>query len=339
MIYKFTTLQAILRSLADGQAKKPSVIAQQAKITRPTANVYLAKLVQEGKLLKQGKGAHVTYLIADVAYAPENTTPTGPLQHHFDYAQSTLLDEHFHKYDVDGRTLSGVEGFIIWCQQRHLDPYAKYASYALLLHTLDKMRTACGVLDATAEFEKHVDVRAMDQIYYADQYKLNEFGRSKLAEMGFFAKQLQNKKLLETVIQMVNRKIACVIKTYKIDALAFTPPSIKRTYQILDMLDDALAHIDLPRVHLVKDYPTEIITPQKSLRKREERVLNAKKSIYVYDPNVQKYKTVLLIDDFVGSGATLNETAKKLKKEGVKTVIGFAIVGNLDMSYEVINEI
>ena len=55
--------------------------------------------------------------------------------------------------------------------------------------------------------------------------------------------------------------------------------------------------------------------------------------------NISKYETVLLIDDFVGSGSTLNETAKKLKDGGVKTVIGCAFVGNTNLSYEVIREI
>jgi predicted amidophosphoribosyltransferase len=46
-----------------------------------------------------------------------------------------------------------------------------------------------------------------------------------------------------------------------------------------------------------------------------------------------------LIDDFVGSGATLNETAKKLKNAWANKVIWFAFVGNLNLSYDVIREI
>jgi predicted amidophosphoribosyltransferase len=66
---------------------------------------------------------------------------------------------------------------------------------------------------------------------------------------------------------------------------------------------------------------------------------NARETIFVYDTSVRSYKKVLLIDDFVWSGSTLNETAGKLKAEGILEVIGFAIVGNMDMSYEVINEV
>jgi hypothetical protein len=41
----------------------------------------------------------------------------------------------------------------------------------------------------------------------------------------------------------------------------------------------------------------------------------------------------------VWSWATLNETAIKLKAEWVKEVIGFAWVGNMNLNYDVINEI
>jgi predicted amidophosphoribosyltransferase len=46
-----------------------------------------------------------------------------------------------------------------------------------------------------------------------------------------------------------------------------------------------------------------------------------------------------LIDDFVWSGSTLNETAKKLKDEWIEKVFWFAFVWNMDLDYEVVNEI
>jgi adenine/guanine phosphoribosyltransferase-like PRPP-binding protein len=59
----------------------------------------------------------------------------------------------------------------------------------------------------------------------------------------------------------------------------------------------------------------------------------------VDDKNVKKYKKVLIIDDFVGSGSTLNETWIKLKNEWIKEIIWFAFVGNLNLEYDVIMEI
>jgi predicted amidophosphoribosyltransferase len=302
--------------------------------------LYLAKLVDQGKISKQGLGAHVTYHIVDNSHIPTNTVAPVTIDHTFSYAQSRLLDDHFLKYDADGTILQGVEGFLIWCQQRNNDPYEAYDRYAAIYTTLNKLYNECGLLDATQEFAKHVETKYLDTIYYGDQYRLNEFGRSKIAEMGFYGKALQNKELLDKVIGMIIRKIECLIKSKNIDAIALTPPSINdRKYQILDILNTKLSHINLPRINLVKDYPTNIRTPQKTLKKREDRIRNAKNSIYVYDDNAKNYHKVLLIDDFVGSGSTLNETAAKLKAEGVSEVIGLAIVGNMDLSYEVINEI
>jgi phosphoribosyl transferase domain len=48
------------------------------------------------------------------------------------------------------------------------------------------------------------------------------------------------------------------------------------------------------------------------LKRPEDRIQNAKNTIFIREEDID-YNTVLLIDDFVGSGATLNETAIKLK--------------------------
>lgn len=339
MTYKFSTLQAILRSLADGRLYQPSHIAEAIAVSRPTANRYLAKLVSDNKIIKQGSGAHVVYQIANSSYAPANTSTTVSTDHNFDYSQSRLLDDHFFKYDADGTILEGVEGFVLWCTQRNMDPYHMYDRFEAIQHTLAQLYNNCGLLDATQEFSKHVDIQYLDAIFYADQYRLNEFGRSKLAEMGFTGKSLQDKSLMEAVMDMIVRKLECLIKTYGIDAIALTPPSINnRTYQILNILNSKISHITLPRINLVKDYPGTIRIPQKSLKKREDRIRNARNSIYINDDTAGNYHKVLLIDDFVGSGSTLNETAAKLKAQGISEVIGFAIVGNLDLSYDVINE-
>jgi predicted amidophosphoribosyltransferase len=88
---------------------------------------------------------------------------------------------------------------------------------------------------------------------------------------------------------------------------------------------------------LEKIYQGEVRVAQKSLSKLEERVENAYKTIFLSETG--NYKRVLLIDDAVGSGATFNEVAKKLKKEqGVEFVAGFAAVGSYK-GFEVIQEV
>jgi predicted amidophosphoribosyltransferase len=51
------------------------------------------------------------------------------------------------------------------------------------------------------------------------------------------------------------------------------------------------------------------------------------------------YQNLLLIDDAVGSGATLNQIARKIKvKDIAKTIIGLAIVGSYK-GFDVITDI
>ena len=161
----------------------------------------------------------------------------------------------------------------------------------------------------------------LDELYYADQYKWMDFGRGKLAEMAFYAKQSQNKQLIQETLTWTLPKIFCLIQNEKFDAIAMTPWSIERKNQLLKELKNGLSPCSLPFVEVIKYYENGIHIPQKSLKTRSERIENARNTIYVHDARIKEYKKVLLIDDFVGSGATMNETAKKLKDDGVEKVI------------------
>ena len=51
------------------------------------------------------------------------------------------------------------------------------------------------------------------------------------------------------------------------------------------------------------------------------------------------YKKVLLIDDFTGSGATLNIIAKKMKEQYIaENVIGLTITGSMN-GFEIVKEV
>ena len=83
---------------------------------------------------------------------------------------------------------------------------------------------------------------------------------------------------------------------------------------------------------------TDIIIPQKTLPKLEDRIENARHTIIVDD--TRKYMNILLVDDAVGSGSTLNETARQIKDKGLVTgeIIGLAITGSFK-GFDVISEV
>jgi predicted amidophosphoribosyltransferase len=95
-------------------------------------------------------------------------------------------------------------------------------------------------------------------------------------------------------------------------------------------------NLSIPIVSLVK-VKTQVAIPQKTLTKLEDRVENAKNTIMTRDR--RKFKTILLIDDALGSGATLNETAAKIKSQHLaEKVIGLAITGSFK-GFEIISEV
>jgi hypothetical protein len=166
-----------------------------------------------------------------------------------------------------------------------------------------------------------------------------EFGRWKLAEMTFYAKQSQNKDLINKSIDSIILKLECIIKKKWFDSIAITPWSIDRKNQFLHFFKKRLEFLWLPFVNFIKYYPNNIAIPQKSLKTREQRIQNARNTIFVDNKNIKKYKKIFLIDDFVWSGSTLNETAAKLKQEWILEVWWFALVWNMNLEYDVINEV
>lgn len=98
-------------------------------------------------------------------------------------------------------------------------------------------------------------------------------------------------------------------------------------------------NLALPKVNLVKTKTGQVIVAQKTLGRLTERVANARDTIFLKDATVP-FHNVLLIDDAVGSGASMNETAGKIKNllPSNGQVIGFAVVGSFK-GFEVIQEV
>lgn len=314
-------------------------IAQMSRISGLSTSIihkYIKALIVDNKIDKIGTAPRTTY---QLAHPKPNKKQVSHSINQIDYATTLLLNQSFLKFDADGRELKGYQWFMYWCQQRKLDITQKAKAYAAIEQYLQTIRNQCGLLDATQAFVQHVDQMYLDTVYYADQYKWMDFGRGKLAELTFYAKQSQSRSLISQSITLYKDKLTCLIRSEKFDAIAFVPASITRQYQLLTLMDFALHDIDLPRISIEKFYPGVVKIPQKSLKLREQRIKNAQNTIFVRDGTAKTYHKVLLIDDFVGSGSTLNETAGKLKAEGITEVIGFAIVGNMDLTYEVINEV
>ena len=312
-------------------------ISEKLWLSRVIIHKVIKKLLQEKKIKKVWKASHTRY--KSLIFSWENSEKNIKNDLIIDFKTKKFFDENFYKFDSDWKLLKGFSGFEYWIKERNFDLEKQIKNYKKIFTYIENLENNCGLLDATEIFSKKFEKNYMKKIFYAGEYSFMEFWRTKLAEMTFYAKQSQDKKLINQSIDEIFYKLECLIKTEKIDCIAIVPWSIDRKNQLLWILKKRLKEFNLDFLDIVKYYENGISIPQKSIKSKTWRIKNALNTIFVNDDNVKKYENILLIDDFVWSGATLNITAKKIKESWWKNIIWFAFVWSLDLNYEVINEI
>jgi len=176
----------------------------------------------------------------------------------------------------------------------------------------------------------------LDDLYYLDFYSIDRFGKTKLGQLLLYAKQSQQQSLMSELIDTLSPEIQKLIKLKHITSVGFIPPTVRRQVQFMTVLERKLK-LKL-RVITIRKIKSEVAVPQKSLGKLIDRVENAQHSLVVSDNS--EHNNILLIDDAVGSGATLNETAKQMRERGIcrGKIIGLAITGSFK-GFDVISEV
>src|SRR3989339_581301 len=176
----------------------------------------------------------------------------------------------------------------------------------------------------------------LDELFYLDFYSIERFGKTKLGQLLLYAKQSQNKMLMKELIREIKPKVDQLIKKYKIDGIGYIPPTVKRETQLMKVLERGL-HENLRSIVITK-VKTAVAVPQKTLNKLNDRIENARITIMVEERN--KFKNILLVDDAVGSGATMNEVAQKIREKNIcrGKIIGLAITGSFK-GFDIISEV
>lgn len=296
-------------------------------ITARAVRKQLKNLLEKGVLRKIGRPPKVYYLLE---------TNKEPLpDEHVDSNIRQILDDRYLYISPSGESKPGWEGFLAWCEKTKQDPIKTALEYIGTVKKFDKFRKN-NLIDGMPKMKKTFHAVFLDKLFYLDFYSIERFGKTKLGQMLLYAKQSQSIPLMHTLINEIRPQIISLIDAYKIDGVLFIPPTVKREVQFMRELERLL---QLPaRTLSVAKVKTDIIIPQKTLAKLDDRVENAKHTIIVDE--VKQYKNVLLIDDAVGSGATLNETAKQIKDKHLvmNNILGLAITGSFK-GFDVISEV
>ncbi len=335
MSFSFKIYKKILDLFQKNELLWASEIAEKLGISRVIVHKVLKQILDENKVQKIWKASHTRY--KSLIYSKNNKQIESYMI--IDFKTKKLIDENFYKFDSTWKLLKWFEGFKTWLWEKNFNIEKSVNSYKNLINYIENLENNCWLLDVTEIFKKKFEKIYMQKVYYAWEYNLIEFGRTKLAEMTFYAKQSQNLNLINQSIDEIIYKLECLVKIEKIDCIAIVPWSIDRKNQLLGKLKKRLEKLNLPFLNIIKYYENGIPIPQKSIKSKTWRIKNAQNTIFVNDKNIKNYNKILLIDDFVGSWATLNITAWKLSEQWVKNIIWFAFVWSMDLKYEVINEI
>ena len=206
--------------------------------------------------------------------------------------------------------MKGYEGFIQRCQERRFEIKKQFQMYKSMILSTKKLKDKSGLINGMPYLDKRLGDIYVSDLKFIEAYQIGHFGRSKLGSITYYAKQSQNKSLIDQVVDYIRFPIQSYIQENNIDAICFAPPSISRKIQFISEINKKL-HLGLPSLYLEKLFPDGVIIPQKSLKTMEQRIKNATNTIFT-KPNQKQFKKVLFIDDFMGSGATINFAAKNL---------------------------
>ncbi len=316
-------------------------LAGYLDITDRAIRKQLRSLFKSGKIEKVGKPPKVFYILPKKQSALKTdsarfSAKSGDAR--MDEISSEarrIIENNFLYITPRGERLDGAKGFIRWCDDRSLDIGKKAIEYAAIYKKYAEFKEN-GLISGKKKIEDTFkNGICLNDIFYADFYTWEIFGKTKLGQLLLYGKQSQDKKIIMEITEGIKLLVGFLIKKYGIKAVGFIPPTIKREVQFMKVLEKGL-RVTVP-VFKIEKAKTEIITPQKTLSKLQDRIENAEHSIFVTD--IRKFGNVLLIDDAVGSGATMNQVACKIKKAGLaKKVFGFAITGSAK-GFDVISEV
>jgi hypothetical protein len=308
-------------------------IVDRLGISKQMAHLAVRRLTAGSRLHRLGAPPKTVYRFIPA----DSRVEEPPSSYHPAGEDERFLTGNFTVVTESGNLLEGIEAFEYWCHQRKLpiektlrefiDTKKKYASYydaEGMVSGLDKLKSTKGY-----------DHIRLDNLFYLDFYAIERFGKTRLGTLLHYAKQGQNKFLMRLMMDAIGHRIKAFIHAQNADAVGFVPPTIRREVQLMKFVQTQL-NIALPVVE-IKKISGIIPVPQKSLSRLDERIRNAENTFAVTDR--RQFRHVVLIDDAVGSGSTLNQVAGKIKNKRIaQTVTGLAIVGSFK-GFDVITDI
>lgn len=322
------TSERIVQYIQKNRQASGNELADYLEITPRAVRKQLRKLHEKGIVGKIGKPPKVFYRLSD-------EIPRDDKAISLDKKTQIIINDQYLYISPTGDELSGVEGFIAWCAKTNQDPIKTAKEYVHTIQKYDRFKKG-NLINGMRKLKQTFETVYLDKLFYLDFYSIERFGKTKLGQMLLYAKQSQDKKLIKRLAEKISFQIYTIVKKFDIDGILFIPPTVKRDVQLMFELEKYL-RITIRALKVTK-IKTPITIPQKTLSKLQDRISNAEQTFVVEDGG--NYSNILVIDDAVGSGATMNEVAKQIKIKNIcsKKIVGLAITGSFK-GFDVISEV
>jgi len=301
--------------------------------SKQMVHIALNQLIEEGQLQKLGRTPKTVYKIPSAASNMQKNKTVSI----FTAQEEDYLQDHWLQVTATGDLLEGAAAFNYWCNQRKEPLLKTLAEYQKTRIKYDAYFEEDGSINGMEKLRntKGYENIWLDDLHYMDFYAIERFGKTRLGTLLHYAKQGQSLPLMRRMLTEIEPRIKDFVKIHDVDAVGFIPPTVRREVQLMKVLAGGLK-LPLPVVN-IKKMSGLIPVPQKSLPKLQERIDNASGSFIVTEK--RSFSHVLLIDDAVGSGSTLNQVAEKIKnKQTAQRVSGLAIVGSFK-GFDVITDV
>ena len=308
------TKQKIIDVLYD-KCLSPFDLQHHLGISASTVHDHLRFLFREGFIEKVGVAPHVCYTVKKKTAVD-------------------IVNEYFVFQDSLGKLHYGMDGFHLWSENslKKMTFEEKVALYNERISTAEANKKGF-FFDMTDKLQK---VKSVGEGVYLSEMAclalrtVQDFGRTRMGVYMDVVKSAGTPKILDAVLDFSVPLIIAYAKECQVNAVGFIPPTRRRPKQIMTLLEKQFhkgsfraAVIDIEKIR--GDIPRE----QKTIRELRDRIHNANHTFRVSPySHVHNYKRILLVDDFIGSGTTLNQVAKLLKDRGFTgEVFGLGIVG------------
>ncbi len=218
-------------------------LSENLSVSRQLLHRVVKKMIEDNYLVKIGTPPKVYYKL--------KKTPTHATKEHLlDPGEISFLEEHFLLITETGERLKGIDAMQFWCARQKLPFEKTVKEFITTKKKYLQYFLPNGLIDGTDKIKntKGFDKIAVDKMLYCDFYAIERFGKTVLGTLLHFAKQGQNKNLMNEIIDIVKEKITKLVKEKKIDAVGFIPPTIKRHLQFMQVLQKGL-NLPLPHIN------------------------------------------------------------------------------------------